>query len=89
MFAALFVMTLGVSVTSCRVLVFIGGVIISASYVITAMVDDICWLLLSYGVLLGKCDVMPRVGVHWRRDYLCILRDHRHGGRHLLAAALV
>ncbi|XP_052783153.1 monocarboxylate transporter 5-like [Mya arenaria] len=48
---AMFVMTIGVKLTTCRNLVFLGTLLNSAGFIITSKAVSIDVLLLSYGVL--------------------------------------
>ncbi|WAR28400.1 MOT5-like protein [Mya arenaria] len=50
---AMFVMTVGVKLTTCRNLVFVGSLLNSAGFIITSRAVSINVLLFSYGVLIG------------------------------------
>jgi len=54
---ALLVMTVGVKMTSCRNLVFIGALICSLSYVISSQAKSINVVLVSYGIITGKNNI--------------------------------
>ncbi|XP_052783150.1 monocarboxylate transporter 12-like [Mya arenaria] len=51
--SAMFVMTVGVKLTTCRNLVFVGSLLNSAGFIITSRAVSINVLLFSYGVLIG------------------------------------
>ncbi|XP_052782727.1 uncharacterized protein LOC128218981 [Mya arenaria] len=52
-FSAVFVMTVGVKLVSCRTLVTAGSIINCLAYIVTSQATDIKILLVSYGVLHG------------------------------------
>ncbi|XP_052782342.1 monocarboxylate transporter 14-like [Mya arenaria] len=51
--AALFVMTFGIKLATCRTLVFLGSLVHCIGYIITSRAHDVRVLLVSYGIFIG------------------------------------